>query len=78
MYITGSGKAAQIFVVQICQGFLDIHIAVEIDKGVFRTIICLMEVQEGVLRELRNSIRIAAGLKAIAGIREQSLQRFVL
>ena len=36
-----------------------------------------MEVQEGLLRELRNSIRIAAGLKAVAGIREQSLQRFV-
>ena len=36
-----------------------------------------MEVQKGLLRELWNCIRIAAGLKAVAGIREQSLQRFV-
>ena len=77
MHKTGFSKMRQVFLIQISQGSLNIHITIKIDEGVFRAVIGLMEVQKVLFGKLRYSIGISAGFKAIAGIREERLHGFV-
>ena len=77
MHLSGFAEMRQIFRVQISQCGVNIHIAIQINKRIFRAVISLMEIFKLLLRQLRDSVRIAAGLKAVASVGEQRLHRLV-
>ena len=78
IYIASFGEVRKIFFIQICQGCFNIHITIQIDVGVFRTVVSFVEVFEHFLSQFGNRIRITAGFKTIRTIREQGFHSFVL
>ena len=63
------GKAAEIFAVEYAEHLVDVHVAVEVDVGVRRGIKAPVEVQEALIRELGDVLRVAAGDKAVGRVR---------
>ena len=72
------GEMAQILFIQVGQVVLNIHIAVQVDIGVFRAVVFLVEGNEPFLGQFRNGFRQTAGFKPVGGIREQGLAHLVL
>ncbi len=68
-------EVGQVFFINVSQGLLDVHVAIEIDVAVGRMVETAMEFGEFTEREHGNHFRIAAGLYAIGGIREKFLCR---
>ena len=68
-----SVKGRQVVLIQPFQLFGHVHISVEIDIAVGRVVICFVEIQELLIGQLRDHVRVAAGLICIGGIREQGI-----
>ena len=77
IYIASFGEVREIFFIQICQCCFNIHITVQINVRVFRTIIGFVEVLKHFLSQFGNGIRITTGFKTIRAIREQGFHSFV-
>ncbi len=67
-------KPAKILLIQPFQLLHNIHISVEIDKAVAGMIIALVETYKVLIGQVGNLCGISAGLKAVAGIREEFMR----
>ena len=77
---TDPPRLAEIFqvAVQKSQGLFNIHIAVQINVGIFRAVKRFMESKEILLGQAGNGRRQPAGFKPVGGIREQQLLPVIL
>ena len=71
-------EAGQIFAVNEIEGVRHVHVTVQINVTVGRVVIPPVEIQELLIGQGRDHGRIAAGLKAVSGIREKRIHGFAL
>ena len=67
-------KIREIFLIQPLKLLFHIHIAVQVNIAVGRMIIFPVEIKELLIGQLRDHIRIAAGLIGVGRIREKGIQ----
>ena len=67
-------EPGKIFAVEIFQLLVNVNVAVKVNVAVGRVIKFLVEGGEIRLREIRNGVRVAAALKAVAGIWENFVE----